>query len=48
MNLSQYAKRLLFASFLPYFETTSWPTYLSMSCEVVSKSDKKSNKNQTF
>ncbi len=34
--------------FLPYFETASWSTSSSTSCEAVSKSDKKSNKNQTF
>jgi hypothetical protein len=32
---------LLFAPFSPDFETASWPTFLSMFGEAVSKSDKK-------
>ena len=48
MNLSLNAKNFLSASFSAYFKATSWPTYLSMSCEVALKSAKKYIKNQNF
>jgi hypothetical protein len=39
---------MLFESFSTSFNATSWPTYLSMPCEVALKSVKKSFKNQIF
>ena len=48
MNLSQYLKRLLFVAFSLSFDVTSWPTYISMSCEVTLKYRKNSFKNQLF
>ncbi len=48
MNLSHYSKTLLFVSFFAYFSTSSWPTYLSMSCEAAQKSSKKSFEKSTF
>jgi hypothetical protein len=39
---------MLFESFSTSFNATSWPTYLSMPCEVTLKSVKKSFKNQIF
>ena len=45
MNLSPNVQILLFASFSAYFNATSWPTFLSMSCEVALKSAKKYIKN---
>jgi hypothetical protein len=39
---------MLFESFSTFFNVTSWPTYLSMPCEVALKSVKKSFKNQIF
>jgi len=44
MNLSQYSEHPLFAPFFSDFETASWPTLKSMSCEAVSKSEKKGAK----
>jgi predicted HNH restriction endonuclease len=46
MNLSRYSKNMLFAPFSAYFRVASWSRYSSMSCEAVSKSDKKCIKNQ--
>jgi hypothetical protein len=39
---------MLFESFSTSFNATSWPTYLSMPCEVALKSVEKSFKNQIF
>jgi hypothetical protein len=46
MNLSLNDQFSLFASFSPHFKAASWPTYPSMSCEAVLKSEKKYIKNQ--
>jgi hypothetical protein len=46
MNLSLNDQFSLFASFPSYLKASSWPTYSSMSCEAVFKSEKKYIKNQ--
>ncbi len=45
MNLSFNVQNYLFASFSAYSNATSWPTFLSMSCEVALESAKKYIKN---
>jgi hypothetical protein len=46
MRLSHYSTNLLFVPFSTSFRIASWLTFLSISCEAVLKSVKKSNKNQ--
>jgi len=45
MNLSQYFKHSLFASFSASSKAAFWSTYSSMSCEAALKSAKKYIKN---
>jgi hypothetical protein len=48
MNLSQYSQNMLSDAFPTSLGDSSWPTYLSMSCEESPKPMKKSFKNQSL
>jgi hypothetical protein len=48
MNLSTNYNFSPFAPFPSHFCATSWPTYLSMSCEAAQKSDEKFIKTPKF